>query len=318
MARLSFTLQFILAVGCSSQSPVPSPDPPAVQLPQVAAGTPKPEDPTFWKSPGGNIADLQFSSDDQQLLVTYASDKPGPWYQIVLLNLVDGAEVYRHEALYPMTLCLSPDSSRLAVLDARELTLHDVTARQVTMHIDKRPFLDVYSLGFTADSAVLVGGGEYLDLKKKQYAWDATNGQTVAVPDGPIAWSGRGLSTDGSMFASGGWPGPSPRICATDGSGLIAFCFRSSWPTSGQFTPDNANFVTIHEDGLLVIWEIKPTDNDNARQLANQQGYDGCRGFAISHDQKRIATAESDGSIRLRRFLAKGEFAQASEEICPN
>ena len=106
------------------------------------------------------------------------------------------------------------------------------------------------------------------------------------------------------MFAAGGWPGPTPRIYETDRTGRITYCYRDMRPFAALFTPDSRNLVTIHRDGLLVVWEIKPTDNDNARQLASVSGFGDCHALAISHARKSLATAEGSGTIRIGTFPA--------------
>ena len=106
------------------------------------------------------------------------------------------------------------------------------------------------------------------------------------------------------MFAAGGWPGPTPRIFKTDRTARITYCYRDVRPFAALFTPDSRNLVTIHRDGLLVVWEIKPTDNDNARQLATASGFGDCDALAISHDRRWLATADSSGTIGIGKFPA--------------
>ncbi|MBL8820738.1 MAG: WD40 repeat domain-containing protein [Planctomyces sp.] len=191
----------------------------------------------------------------------------------------------------------------MAVLAADELTIHDTGKHNLIVRIDRKSFdSEIQSLGFTADGSILIGATGYLDPEKKQVAWSTTTGETVDIPKTSITWHGHGLSQDGVMFFSGGWPGPTPRIYKTGSADRITFCFREEWPIAAAFTPDSKNLVTIHEDGLLVVWEIKPTGNDNAKQLVSQEGFDDAGPFAVSNDRKRLATAKKDGSIQIREF----------------
>ena len=104
------------------------------------------------------------------------------------------------------------------------------------------------------------------------------------------------------MFAAGGWPGPTPRIYETDRTGRITYCYRDMRPFAALFTPDSRNLVTIHRDGLLVVWEIKPTDNDNARQLASVSGFGDCHALAISHAGSGLPLPMAAARFGLARF----------------
>lgn len=305
MNACRFAVAVLVLAGCSARPGAGStheqPGEPSKGIVQSdAASEPKRFN---WHGGDGTITDLQFSPDDAQLVVSLAPEDKEVKRHIIVLSIADAKENYRFESLFPTSICFSPDGSRLAVLAAEGLTIHDISKMETIAHIDRKSFgSETESLGFTADGAVLVGAAEYLDPAKKQVAWNTTTGETVGVPAASIIWDGRGLSQDGSMFFSGGWPGPTPRIYKTDRTDRITYCYRDEWPIAAAFTPDSKNLVTIHEDGLLVVWEIKPTGNDNAKQLMSLNGFDRCRAFAVSHDRKRIATAEEDGSIRISEF----------------
>lgn len=300
------TMVTLLLAGCSAQHDAATSrkqpaQPPNDEIEPDAAATA----PFNWKSTDRTVTHLLFAPDDDRLVVSVLTEEVK--LQINILSIANTKENYRFEALSPISFCISPDGSLLAMLDDDELTLHDIAKKQISVRIDRETFdPEIQSLGFAADGAILVGAVEYLDPEKEQIAWNTTTGETVPVPAGTVTWHGRGLSQDGTMFFSGGWPGPTPRIYKTDRTGRITYCFYDEWPIAAAFTPDSKNLVTIHEDGLLVVWEIKETGNDNARQLVTERGFDDCKVFAISHDRKRIATAEKDGSIRIRKMPTGG------------
>lgn len=256
-----------------------------------------------WQSEGGTITFLDFSPADDRLVAAIGVENDTRKETIVVLNISDAKEAYRCEAIFPMAICFSPDGTRLAVLAADAITLHDLSKKQVSFRVDRRAVeRDTSVLGFTADSTTLVAAAEYLDPEKKKFAWNTTTGESSTVPTGVVVWKGRGLAPDGTMFLSGGWPGPTPRIYKTDRTGRITYCYRDVWPFAALFTPDSRNVVTIHRDGLLVVWEIKPTDNDNARQLGTATGFGDCRAIAVSHNRAWLATADSRGAIRIDKF----------------
>jgi WD40 repeat protein len=312
MNAFRFTVAVLLVAGCSDQ---PSADRVPKQPSEPSNDTVQPDNTAEpkrfnWDGGDGTITDLQFSPDDAHLVVSLAPKDEKVKRQIILLNVADAKEKYRFESLFPTSICFSPDGSRLAALAADELTIHDTEKKEIIVCLERESFgSEIESLGFTADGAVLVGAAEYLEPKKKQVAWDTTTGETVDIPAASIRWHGGGLSQDGSMFFAGGWPGPTPRIYKTDRTDRITYCYRDEQPIGAAFTPDSKNLVTIHEDGLLVVWEIKPTGNGNAKQLVSQNGFDDCRAFAVSHDRKHIATAEKDGSIRIREFPTDAQDA---------
>jgi WD40 repeat protein len=285
------------ALSHSRTAPAP-PD----RVPPIAAAT----EEFHWRSWGGAITFLDFSPADDRLVAAIGVENDARRESIVVLNISDTKEVYRCEAIFPMTICFSPDGTHLAVLAADAITLHDLSKKQVCFRADRSAVeRDTSVLGFTADSSTFVAAAEYLDPEKKKYAWNTTTGESSPVPTGAVVWKGRGLAPDGTMFLSGGWPGPTPRIYKTDGTGRITYCYREVWPFAALFSPDSRNVVTIHRDGLLVVWEIKPTDNDNARQLATATGFDDCRAIAVSHDRNWLATADSRGIIRIDKFPAE-------------
>ena len=258
-----------------------------------------------WQSEEGAVTYVEFAPAADRLVVAIETEGDVRRQQVMILNIADEKETYRCEALFPTATIFSPDGSRLAVLAADALTLHDLSKRQVIFRVDRATFgRDISALGFTADGTALVGAMAHLDPNKEKVAWSTTTGETLPVPTGDIVWQGGGLSPDGTMFCSGGWPGPTPRIYKTDRTSRITYCYRDVWPIAALFTPDSRNLVTIHRDGLLVVWEIKPTDNDNARQLATAAGYGDCRALAVSHDRKWLATADSSGTIRIGKFPA--------------
>lgn len=306
MNACGFVVAVTLLSGCSAQQGA---DANREHLGEPSKGVARPEDAAAskqfnWHGGDGTITDLIFSPDDAHLVVSLAPKDERVKRHIIVLRFADAKETYRFESLWPTSICFSPDGSRLATLAADELTIHDSSKKEIIVRIDRETFgSEIESLGFTADGAVLVGAPEYLDPKNKQVAWNPKTGENVGIPAASIRWDGNGLSQDGSMFFAGGW-GPTPRIYKTDRTDRITFCFRRERPIAAAFTPDSKNLVTIHDDGLLVVWELKPTGNDNAKQLVSQNGFDGCRAFAVSHDQKRIATAEKDGAIRIREFRA--------------
>lgn len=305
MYACRFTFMAFLLVGCSNQpdtaatrKPRAEPFIEMVQSAKVAA-----TGRFLWQGGEGIITELQFSPDDAHLVVSLAPQADKPQRQIVVLRLSNAAEEFRFQSLFPSSICFSPDGLRLAVLAADMLTIHDTGNKEIMTRIDRKSFdSEIRSLGFTADGSVLVGAAEDLDPETDRIAWDATTGETVEIPTDSITWHGRALSQDGRMFFTGGWPGPTPRIIKTDRTERITFCFRDEWPIAAAFTPDSENLVSIHRDGLLVVWEIKPTGNNNARQLGSQAGFDDCRAFAVSHDREWIATSAKDCSIRIRTF----------------
>jgi WD40 repeat protein len=312
MNACRFAVAVLLLAGCSAQQGADSTQ---KQLGEPSKVVVRPDDAAApkhfnWHGGDGTITDLMFSPDDSYLVVSLAPKGEKVQRHIIVLRFADARETYRFESLWPTSICFSPDGSRLATLAADELTIHDLGKKEIMVCIDRETFgSDIQSLGFSADGAVLVGAAEYLDLKEKQVAWNPTTGEKVGIPAASIIWHGDGLSKDGSMFFGGGWPGPTPRIYKTDRTDRITYCYRRERPIAAAFTPDSKNFVTIHDDGLLVVWEIEPTGNDNAKQLMSRSGFDGCRTFAVSNDQKRIATAEKDGSIQIRDFPADAAHA---------
>lgn len=305
MSALRAAALVVLVAGCARQGDVnDNRGTPLRQPARVGAeGNTRTSAGFHWKADDGVVTLLELAPDDSLLAVCVQPPGEKSVSRIVILNSRNADEVYRCTAAAPRAIGFSPESDRLAVLDGESLTLHDIARREVSFSIDGKTFHPGHrALGFTADGAILISAGEYLDPEVDWTAWNVSTGEVTPVSDdSPVFWHQSGLARDGSKFFRGRWSGPTPRIYRTDRTARITYCYRSPWPTAAAFTPDSKNLVTAHEDGILVLWEIVTTAYDeNARQMSSCPGFDECRVLAIAHDRQRIAVATEDGSVEMR------------------
>lgn len=278
----------------------------------------------IWQSrtPGEYVAAIVFNPAGTRLAVVLRR-KGSPESRVAVLDVRGGRVLLDIDVpgKWP-TVCFAPDGANLAVLQidggasAGTVTLHDIESGRRRVVIDP---VDPRSgtLAFSADGQTLVTAPFALTVRisfrdgppqlgiELLRAWRIATGEQVPHQRGrgdrwagPTQWGA--LSLDGSIVAEGGWPGPTPRVYDRWGGERITYCFRSEWPVCYTFTPDN-RLASIHEDGLFVLWEIRPTGNANAKQLLTRSGFNGTTALAFSDDGQILATGHADGSVKLRR-----------------
>ena len=299
LVGISLGIAPLIIAGCFSQPESASTNKQNQEPTGAFVGEDGAADQFLWKCSVGTVWDLEFSPKSDNVLVLVKLPGSKRIHRVVIVRIPDGKERYSFETIDPASACFSADGKRLVVLAGDDLTVHDLDEKRVTLRIDRQSFgRNIRAIGLSPDGALIVGGEWY--SQENQIAWNATTGEAVPIPAGDILWHGWGLAPKGNLYAIGGFAGPTPRIIKTDGSGRLTYCYRKSPPKAAKFTPDSENFVTIHEDGVLVLWELKSTDNENANQILTAHGFDGCHAFAISKDQKWIVTASKNGSVRMR------------------
>lgn len=307
-ARLR-TILVLLIAGCWNQPERAKSRAPSVQPVKDEAQVSKVrETHEFrWRTTAGAITDLHFTPNDSKIVVLVAPAN-GTYKRLVhLLSVANGNEEYRIEILLPQAICVSRNGSLVATLTNNTLNVDHIREGQASRLVSRKVVADIRALGFSGDSSVLVGSPDGLDAEEPQVAWDTTTWGGVTPPTGQVFWYGKGLSRDGSLFIAGGWPGATPRIYRTDDRERLTYCYNDKRLTAATFTSDAKEFLAVYEDGELVVWEMKPTGEDNARVLATHPGFGGCRALAVSHDRTHLATAGIDGVVRIRRYPEVGD-----------
>jgi len=261
----------------------------------------------IWQRKGALVCSINFSPDDAFVVATtWANADTQSNSQIVVIETTSGREVCSLDSDRGTAICFTPTGDAVAVLSRGSVSLYD--ARTGTKVIGVNPairdvkFEAIESVGFSPDGRFLIGADRLPNRSERFRAWDLGTGETVAVPEGEFHWAGRGLSPNGRLFEEGGWPGPTPRVFDCRTGERITYCFREKWPVAAAFTPDSQRLVTIHKDGALVVWELRETGNENARQLLSEAGFEGCTALAIAWRGNHVAVGLNDGSIALRKI----------------
>ena len=122
-------------------------------------------------------------------------------------------------------------------------------------------------------------------------------------------WSEQGMALDRSMWVSGGWPGPTPRVFDCKDGHRMTFCFRHPYHKFCSFTRDSKHLLTLHQDGAIFLWELRNTDNENATILQSElsTGLETSLAFTLLHQSDRLAYIDSQRRIRFRKLFAKSK-----------
>lgn len=71
---------------------------------------------------------------------------------------------------------------------------------------------------------------------------------------------------------------------------------KTSPCVESAFTEDCRMWAAAYQDGSFVVWDIREVEG---RPIVEKGGFENCTAIAISHDLKRLAVAESDGTIHI-------------------
>ena len=236
-----------------------------------------PSDSPIWVCDVGRVTQIEFSPDDARFAAVVArpegqaSDAMERHHrQLLVLDSASGETLLDTQGIYPMSVCVSDDASKIAVRWLDSVRVYAVKSNAVLMEIDDRRAGSSWAaLGFANRGRVLVTTFIGPVSDDREVGWNVSSGRKTGEYDRPHWWSGSGISRDGSMVYSGGWPGPTPRIRTIIGSKPLFYCFRHPFHIYASFTSNGRHFVTIHEDGAAFLWEARDIDWDNAAQIAS-------------------------------------------------
>jgi WD40 repeat protein len=262
------------------------------------------EDPrrAIWKSDGATVEAVCFSPDDMVMVVTTRNASDAQNQQYLVIEAAEGREVCRLDARHGWPYCFTPSGDTVAVVWRGTISLYD--ARTGDKRVEINPvapgavFEPIQAFAFSPDGRIVIGADRQVSRESLR-AWDATTAESLRYQEGQYCWVGGGLAPDGRFFFEGGHTGPTPRIFKSGSRNRLTYCFRDEWSIAALFTPDSRNLVTLHEDGVLVVWELRETGNENARQLLVMPGYKGATSFNIAHSGNMLAVVMDDGSVSL-------------------
>jgi WD40 repeat protein len=126
--------------------------------------------------------------------------------------------------------------------------------------------------------------------------WDMGTGRPfVAKPIRTRPWSLEGVvaSADGNWFATGGLDGP--ELYAADARQPPVYLAHTNRVASFVFSPDNTLLLSASWDSTAQLWSL-PSGRPLGAPLPHMTFVNQC---AWSHDGRYVATAQTDGLIRV-------------------
>jgi serine/threonine protein kinase/WD40 repeat protein len=125
--------------------------------------------------------------------------------------------------------------------------------------------------------------------------WDMATGKPAAKPIHTKPWDLQGIvaSPDGNWFVTGGLNGP--EFYAADAKLPPVYLAHTNRVSRFVFSPDNTMLLSASLDSTARLWSL-PGGQPLGPPLKHMTPVDQC---AWSHDARYVATAQSDGLIRV-------------------
>jgi WD40 repeat protein len=263
-----------------------------------------------WSVAGENeyLSFVMCSPDDRMVAVWVARPieiyKPPHIGRIVLIDTVTNTVRELEDERYFSGLCLSPDGDKLyfvAMLSLWEYDIGSRRTRQVVPQLVEGAVIPTWAMATSASGKTVT----FADATNAtdQREWDIATGQLIERPEEVAEWIGQAISPDGKLFATGGWPGWSPRIVERGRREPLTYCLRSGFigPNCIAFTPNSRALACVYDDGVLSLFDLAGPTEGGAPIVFETPGFEDVFDMCFSHDGKFVFCVMRDGRVEERR-----------------
>ncbi|MCI0462936.1 MAG: protein kinase [Gemmataceae bacterium] len=134
--------------------------------------------------------------------------------------------------------------------------------------------------------------------------WDATNGQQLWTPRGPLRGIGAvAFSPDGQRLASTSYDGTVKVWDATTGQEVFTLRGHTDGVNSVAFSPDGQRLASTSDDATVKVW-----DATTGKEIFTLRGHTGVvQDLAFSRDGERLASVSHDGTVKVWDPMAEQE-----------
>lgn len=271
---------------------------------------------TGWRCASGEIQWMEFSPDDRTaaFIVRRPADS-NIERQLLIVDTNTWAVLIEDEGTWPTNVCFSAAGERVVVAWNSVFAIYDLKSgkRWCRIPTDWFHYMDG-AVGFSP------GGDQVVALRHRyqeileERAWDLGTGERTTDFERPAIWHGWDLTRDGTTSTTRGWP--TPRISRLDDPEFRTYCFYFPFHIFQIFTPDSRNLLSIHPDGMAIMWELRDTDNENAKIVKSEAdtGLEAVDLLSLTSTSERIAYLDADGTIQFYPLFTRKPTARTAAE----
>ena len=223
---------------------------------------------------------------------------------MIVVDRGSGRELIQAESRFVINPCFDSNGRYLAAFMQHGLVVYDLQQGGEVLtkgwsEIEKGKTL---AMGFSSasDSLIMQPYSVFgFEVPSRSVAFQIPSGEPVPAPGEPVFWYGDRLSSDGSKWWRGGYPGPTPRVFDRNNE-FIAYCMR--WPNirNAWFMRDAKSLVSQHTDGRWIRWDLAQAIDGAATPIATSTlVIPDTNLVTLLNTEDSILSMEKDGRARL-------------------